>query len=116
MAGFVAGLDHDELVALIVAQADTDWQLREHLRARAAAAVNAPVDERVWRSRIAEAFAPYGDFVDYREAAGWAREVGEMLDAVGELVDKHPAQAVALLEYAYGQANALMQWIDRNRW
>ena len=112
LAHFVAGLDHDELVAIIVAQADVDWRLGEKLRARAAAALNAPVDERAWRRRIAEAFAPYGDFVDYREAAGWADGVGDMLDAVGELVDTHPAQAVTLLEYAYGQANASMQWID----
>ncbi len=109
---FVAGLDHAELVALVVAQADTDWRLGERLRARAAAASNAPLDERAWRSRIEEAFAPYDDFVDYREAAGWADEVGEMLEAVGELVDTHPAHAVTLLEYAYGQANASMQWID----
>ena len=109
---FVAGLDHDELVAIIVAQADVDWRLCEKLRARAAAAMNAPVDERSWRRRIADSFAPYGDFVDYREAAGWADGVGEMLDAVGELVDTHPGQAATLLEYAYGQANASMQWID----
>ena len=112
VARFVAGLDHDDLVAIIVAQADVDWRLREKLRARAAATVNAPVDERAWRRRIAEAFAPYGDFVDYREADGWADGVGDMLDAVGELVDTHPAQAVSLLEYAYEQANASMQWID----
>ena len=84
----------------------------EQLRARAAAATNTPIDERVWRRRIEEAFAPYGDFVDYREAAGWADEVAEMLEAVGELIDTHPAQAVSLLEHAYGQANASMQWID----
>ena len=112
LAHFVAGLDHDELVAIIVTQADVDWRLGEKLRARAAAALNAPVDGRAWRRRIAEAFAPYGDFVDYREAAGWADGVGDMVDAVGELVDTHPAQAVTLLEYAYEQANASMQWID----
>lgn len=112
VARFVAGLDHDELVAIVVAQADVDWRLREKLRARAAATVNASVDERAWRRRIAEAFAPYGDFVDYREAAGWAHGVGDVLDAVGELVDTHPAQAVTLLEYAYEQANASIQWID----
>ena len=112
VARFVAGLDHDELVAIIVAQAQVDWQLREKLRARAAAATGAPVDEGTWRRRIADAFAPFGDFVDYRQAAGWAEEVGDMLDAVGELVETHPAQAVTLLEYAYEQANASMQWID----
>ncbi len=50
--------------------------------------------------------------MDYREAAGWADGVGDMLDAVGELVDTHPAQAVTLLEYAYEQANASIRWID----
>lgn len=109
---FVTGLGHAELVALVVAHAGADWRLREHLRARAAAATNVPIDGRAWRSRIEEAFAPYDDFVDYREAAGWAHDVGEMLEAVGELVDTHPAQAVTLLEHAYGQANASMQWID----
>jgi hypothetical protein len=109
---FVSGLDHDELVALVLAQVESDWRLRVQLLARAAAATSSPIDERAWRRRIESAFAPYDDYVHYREAAGWARDVDEMLKSVGDLIETHPAQAIALLEHAYGQANAAMQWID----
>jgi hypothetical protein len=92
--------------------------------------------ERAWRRRIESAFAPHGDYVHigrrdeaagnelshecvdifpvgiYREAAGWARDVDEIVKSVGDLIETHPAQAIALLEHAYGQANAAIQWID----
>ena len=109
---FVSGLDHDELVALVLAQVEADWRLRVQLLARAAAATSSPIDERAWRRRIESAFAPYGDYVHYREAAGWARDVDAMVRSVGDLIETHPAQAIALLEHAYGQANAAIQWID----
>jgi SWIM zinc finger len=111
-AADVAGLAHDELVALVLAQAESDWRLRVQLLARAAAATSSPIDERAWRRRIESAFAPYEDYVHYREAAGWARDVDEILQSVGDLIETHPAQAIALLEHAYGQANAAIQWID----
>jgi SWIM zinc finger len=72
VAEFVSGLDHDELVALVLAQAGSDWRLREQLQSRAAAATSSPIDERAWRRRIESAFAPYDDYVHYREASGWA--------------------------------------------
>ena len=112
LAEFVAGLDHDDLVELVLTQVESDWRLREQLLARAAAATSSPIDERAWRHRIESAFAPYDDYVDYRAAAGWAREVDEMLATVGDLIETHPAQAIMLLEHAYGQANAAIQWID----
>ena len=89
---------------LIGAYACSSW--------RAAAATSSPIDEWAWRRRIESAFAPYGDYVHYREAAGWARDVDAMLRSVGDLIETHPAQAIALLEHAYGQANAAIQWID----
>ena len=109
---FVSGLDHDELVALVLAQVEADWRLRVQLLVRVAAATSSPIDERAWRRRIESAFAPYGDYVHYREAAGWARDVDAMVRSVGDLIETHPAQAIALLEHAYGQANAAIQWID----
>ena len=112
VAEFVSGLDHHELVTVVLAQVEADWRLREQLQSRAAAATSSPIDERAWRRRIESAFAPYGDYVHYRDAAGWTRDVDAMLRSVGDLIETHPAQAIALLEHAYGQANAAIQWID----
>lgn len=112
LASYVDGLDHDELVRILLAQTETDWRLREQLRSRAAGVAGSPVDEQVWRQRIASAFAPYGDYVDYHQQSDWNHDVDEMLGAIGELIDTHPAQAINLLEYAYDQANESIQWVD----
>jgi hypothetical protein len=73
LAGFVGALPPARLVEIVLDQAASDWRLRERLIAEARAGRDDGVDLRVWRRRIDNAFAPYGDFVDWREAEGWAR-------------------------------------------
>jgi tetratricopeptide (TPR) repeat protein len=66
-----------------------------------------------WRRRIDGAFAPYDDFVSYREAAGWAREVDEVIDALAELCDAGHADAVAVLaEHAHRRADEAVGYVD----
>lgn len=71
----------------MVEAAREDWRLRERLLAEARASRGEGPDLGSWRRRVDAAFAPYDDFVVYREAAAWAGEVDEVIDAVEELCD-----------------------------
>lgn len=113
LPGYVASLDHARLVDVALEQAEADWRLRERLFAAAAAAAGAGIDEGAWRSRLDAVFAPYDDFVPYREAGGWAAEVNEVIASLGELVDAgHAAAVVALAERAHRLADAAVQYVD----
>lgn len=113
LVGFVEGLSPDRLVEIVLDQAAADWRLRERLLAEAQAGRGAGVDLGVWRRRIDDAFAPYGDFVDWREAEGWARGIDEVIDALGDLCDAgHPAAVAVLAEHAHRRADEAIQYVD----
>lgn len=109
----VAGLGHERLVELVLEAADEDWRLRERLRAEARAARGDGPALAAWRRRIEVAFAPYGDFVPYQEAAGWAREVDEVIDALVDLCDAgHPDTVAVLAEHAHRCADTAIGYVD----
>lgn len=116
VAGHVSGLSRERLVEIVLAQAESDWRLRERLKAEAYAARGEGPDVASWQRRIEAAFAPYDDYVDYvdyREAAGWAAEVDGVIDALVELCDAGHADAVAVLvEHAHRQADEAVQYVD----
>jgi tetratricopeptide (TPR) repeat protein len=107
------GLDRDRLVELVIEAADEDWRLRQRLQAEAHAARGQGPDLGAWRRRVDVAFAPYDDFVSYREAAGWAREVDELIDVLGELCDaSHPDAVAVLAEHAHRRADQAIGYVD----
>jgi uncharacterized Zn finger protein len=107
------GLDRDRLVALVLEAADEDWRLRERLLADARAAHGEGPALTAWRRRVDAAFSPYGEFVSYREAAGWAGEVDEVIDALAELCDAgHPEAAAVLAEHAHRRADDAIGYVD----
>lgn len=109
----VAGLDRQRLVELVLEAADADWRLRERLLAEAVAARGEGPELETWRRRIDAVFAPYDDFVHYREAAGWAGEVGEVIDALAELCAAgHPDAVAVLAEHAHRRADAAIGYVD----
>lgn len=113
LGAYVASLDHARLVELVVAQAAADWRLHERLVAEAQAAAGEGPCIEAWKRRIDGAFAPYGDFVSYREAGGWAGDVGEVIDALNELNEAGHAEVVVLLaEHAHRCADSAIQYVD----
>ena len=109
----VAALSPDRLVEIVLDQAASDWRLRERLLAEARVGRGDGVDLGVWRRRVDDAFAPYGNFVDWREAEGWARGVDEVIDALGDLCDVgHPAAVTVLAEHAHRRADEAIQYVD----
>lgn len=109
LAGYLSGLERDRLIELVLEASESDWRLHERLRAEALAASGDGPDLASWRHRIDAAFAPYGDFVPYREARGWAQGVGEAIDALDELRRAGHQDAVAVLaEQAHRRADEAM--------
>lgn len=110
---YLQTLGDDALVDLVLEQAADDWRLRERLTAQAAAAAGSGIDQGTWRRRVDAVFAPYGDFVSYREAAGWAADVDDVLSALEEQLDAgHATAVIALLEHAHREADAAVQYTD----
>jgi hypothetical protein len=110
---FVESLAPRELADLVIEQAHGDRRLHERLAARATAARGGAIDLARWRRRIDGAFAPRDSFVAYREAAGWAGAVNEVIDALEELVDAGQAgAAIPLSEHAHRKADDAVQYVD----
>ena len=113
IAGYVASLEHGRLVELVLEQASSDRRLRHRLEAEAAAASGENLDIETWHVRIDAAFEPYDEFVPYREAGGWASGVGEVIDAVADLIDVgHPDGVIGLAEYAHRRADEAVSYVD----
>ena len=93
--------------------AATDWRLRERLLAEDRAARGDSPDMGVWQRRIDNAFAPYDEFVTYREARGWADGVKDAIDALADLCDAGQHDAAArLAEHAHRRADKAIDYVD----
>jgi uncharacterized Zn finger protein len=113
LAEHVEELERHRLVGLVLEAADQDWRLRERLLAEARAARGQGPDLGMWRRRIEAAFTPYDELVTYQEAAGWVREVDELIDGLSELCDVgHPEAAALLAEHAHRRADEAIGYVD----
>ena len=113
LASFVEELAQDRLARIVLDLAATDWRLRERLLAEARAARGDGPDMGAWRRRIDNAFAPYGDFVTYREAHGWADGIKDVIDALADLCDAGQHDAAArLAEHAHRRADKAIDHVD----
>ncbi|MFF4346543.1 SWIM zinc finger domain-containing protein [Streptomyces sp. NPDC001530] len=102
LAEWLEGLSREELVALVREQIAGDRELRRRLELRAAAAHSdlGTVRERVLALVDPRPFARYG-YVEYADAPGYARQVGEAADALRALTSGgQAARAVGLAEEA----------------
>ena len=113
LAHYLSGLDRERLEAMVLEASASDWRLRERLRAEARAVRGKGPELGTWRRRIDAAFAPNDDFVDYREAAGWAAAVDDVIGAIEELCDAgQPDAATVLAEHAHRRADEAIQYVD----
>ena len=100
LRAFLLGRDQAWLVGQLVAAAGADTLLRARLEVAAGGDASTAYDTRGLRDRLERAIE-IGDYVDYGEAYSYFDRVGEVLDAVAELVDGgFPDTAIILAEYA----------------
>ena len=113
VSSYVEGLSREHLIEIVLGQCERDWRLRERMAAEARHARGEGPDRDSWRRHIDAAFAPQDDFVSYREAATWASEIDEVIDALDDLARAgHEDAVIVLVEYAHRCAEAAIEYVD----
>lgn len=117
LADFVKGLAPERLAEIVLDRAESDWRLRERLRAEAQADRGAGPDRGEWRRRIDRAFADRDfmshGFVTYQEASGWAAAIDDVIDGLEDLCDAgHHDAAARLCEHAHRRADKAIEYVD----
>jgi len=109
---YLAGLDHDALVDLLVERAAEDDVFDARLRMAAARATDGPPALAVFRHALDEAFI-VRDYVDYRGMYDYASTIDSALDALRALLDDGHAEAViTLAEHAIDRAEDALGYVD----
>jgi len=109
---YLAGLDHDALVDLLLERAADNDLFDARLRASAARATHGPPPIAVFRHVLDEAFL-VRDYVDYRGMYDYASTIDSALDSLRELLDDGHAEAVmTLAEHAIDRAEDALGYVD----
>ena len=109
---YLAGLDGEALVDLVMTQAMNDDRLRQQLLMKAARKGPGGLDLATYRRAIDRA-VDAGDFVEYGEARGYARGIDDAIDGIEELLGEgHAAEAIGLTEHALSAVERSMESVD----
>jgi uncharacterized Zn finger protein len=109
---YLAGLDQDALVDLLVERAAEDDVFDARLRMSAARATAGPPPIAIFRHALDEAFVVH-DYVDYRHMYDYASTIDSALDSLQELLDDGHAEAViTLAEHAIDRAEDAVGYVD----
>jgi len=109
---YLAGLDHDALVDLLVERASEDDLFDARLRMSAARATAGPPSMAVFRHAIDGAFVVDG-YVSYREMYDYTSTIDSVLDSLRELLDDgHAADVITLAEHAVDRAEDAIGHVD----
>lgn len=109
---YLAGLDHESLVDLLVERAADDDHFDAKLRMSAVRATPGTPSIAVFRHALDEAFV-VGDYVGYREMYSYAANIESVLDSLLELLGDGQAEAViTLAEHALDLAEEAVGYVD----
>ncbi|MDP3951946.1 SWIM zinc finger domain-containing protein [Microbacterium sp.] len=112
IGAYLAGLDHNTLVQLLVERAAQDDVFDARLRMSAARATAGTPPVAVFRHVLDEAFVVH-DYVDYRNMYDYASTIDTVLDSLRELLDDGHAEAVVTLaEHAIDRAEDALGYVD----
>lgn len=109
---YLAGLDHDALVELLVGRVAEDDVFDARLRTSAARATAGPPPIAVFRHALDEAFI-VRDYVDYRGMYDCASTIDSALDPLLDLLhDGHAEAVITLAEHAIDRAEDALGYVD----
>ncbi|RHW27586.1 hypothetical protein D0Z08_07850 [Nocardioides immobilis] len=112
LADYVADLDHQALVDMLLERAAADDLFDARLRAAAASKSGGRPDLTSYRQALAAAFETDG-YVDYREAYDYTTGIRSVLNELQLLLDEgHSEDVMALSEYAADLAEEALGFID----
>lgn len=108
----LANRGKDELVALLMEQAEFNEPLRQSLVTDAAGRRGRKVNLATFRKAIDEASDPHG-FVSWRDAHGFTTDIDRVVDSLERLLAAgHAAETVGLAEYALTAIERAMNSVD----
>jgi len=109
---YLAGLDHDALVDLLVERAAEGDVFDARLRMSASRATAGAPPIAVFRHALDEAFV-VRDYVDYRQIYDYASTIDSALDSLQELLyDGHAEAVITLAEHAIDRAEDALGYVD----
>jgi uncharacterized Zn finger protein len=109
---YLAGLDKEELVTLLLDQAEEDERLERRLTLRAAAAAPGGAELSVWKGALDEALQSDG-YVHYREAYDYASGIGEVIESLeGMLRAGRAAAVIELAEHGLESLEESLGYVD----
>lgn len=109
---FLHKLKKDELVSMLLEQAENDDRFRRRLVARAAGSGHGDPDLSVWRQAFDEAISTY-DFVSYQEAHDHMSGIEEVIESIEQLLeDGHAQGVIELAEYGLEVVEEGIEHVD----
>jgi uncharacterized Zn finger protein len=112
VVAYLSGLEKEELVSLLLEQADEDERLERRLALRAARATSATAPASAWKDALAEALGS-DDFVNYREAYDYACGVEEVIETLEDFLrDGEAAKVIGLAEHGIAELARSLEHVD----
>lgn len=110
--GYLQGLSHSRLVALVIELAGADERTATRLRLAAAVSPVGHPSLRPFEDAIDDAFE-VDDFVSFRESYSYAERISEVVELMRRLLaDGHAEAVIILCERALEQAEGIVGTID----
>ena len=112
VAEHIWGMEQKDLVALVLESAKKEDGLYRKLAMAAARARGKTSAASLCRAELADAFHVDG-YVDYHEAWGFTRRIGEAIDSLEDLLQSGAAsECVNLAEFAFGRLDRTVERMD----
>ena len=109
---YLLRLDREELVSLLLEQADEDQSLHRRLTLRAAQAAPGGADLPAWRGAFDNALQ-VDDYVHDQGAYDYARDIGEVVESLEDLLRNGEAESViGLAEYGLDALEESLKHVD----
>jgi len=109
---FLEDLDRDALIDLVAEEMARDEELATHLHMRAAVASALPEGAGTMR-RALDSATHFHDFLDYREVPTFAGNVGDVADAIEEMIAAgHSEVVIDLTERGLRRLEAAIEYAD----
>lgn len=117
MRSYLQRLDKEELVSMLLDQAEEDDRLHRRLMVRAAQTTEGTADISVWKQALDDALE-VDDFVSYREAHDYANDVEDVIDSLEDLLrDGQAEKVIDMAEYGLEEVErGLEHTDDSNGW
>lgn len=109
---YLATLDKDTLIKMMMQQVQENESLRQKLIFQASQVISGECNTILWMQMIRSAFE-INDYVDYYEMSHYMEGVFDMVDAMEELLENgHTEEVIGLAEYALYQAGIALNSVD----